>query len=58
MKAWASGSPAALANGSLRCAEARREAKDTARARKLSAACREEGHGRAAGGCGARAGGS
>ena len=43
LKAWASGSPAALANGLLRCAEARREAKDTARARTLYAACREKG---------------
>ena len=43
LKAWASGSPATLANGLLRCAEARREAKDTARARTLYAACREKG---------------
>jgi type 1 glutamine amidotransferase len=43
LKAWASGSPAALANGSLRCAAARREAKDAASARTLYTACREKG---------------
>ena len=43
LKAWASGSPATLANGLLRCAEARREAKDSARARMLYEACRQKG---------------
>jgi type 1 glutamine amidotransferase/HEAT repeat protein len=43
LKAWASGSPATLANGLLRCAEARREVKDTARARTLYTACHEKG---------------
>lgn len=43
LKAWASGSPATLANGLLRCAEARAQAKDAALARALYAACAAKG---------------
>lgn len=43
LKAWACGSTAGLANGLLRCAEARRKAGDAARARALYAACEAKG---------------
>ncbi len=43
LKAWGSGSQGALANGMLKCAEARRAAGDAARARMLYEACREKG---------------
>ncbi len=45
LQAWAKGSPAALANGLLRCAEARWAAKDAARAQTLYQACSEKGVG-------------
>jgi len=43
LKAWETGAPATLGNGLLRCAEARRDAKDSARARALYAACAAKG---------------
>jgi type 1 glutamine amidotransferase len=43
LKAWVTGSPATLGNGLLRCAEARAQAKDEARARALYAACAARG---------------
>lgn len=43
LKAWASGATAALANGVLKCAEARLASGDTARARALYEACRDKG---------------
>lgn len=43
LKAWEAGAPTALGNGLLRCAEARAQAKDSARARQLYAACAAKG---------------
>jgi type 1 glutamine amidotransferase/HEAT repeat protein len=43
LRAWAGGAPAPLANGVLKCAEARLASGDTARARALYEACRDKG---------------